>query len=146
MIIDTDQLFKCETCFHKGPLGCKVWCDAGESYRPAASKLKPFEFNFEDPGLHILEDEDSETGHSYEFRVSINGEPYSAGAPITEEFFKKLGYEKVVKGQWIDGAFDNSKRCSVCGKYATKIHNYDQPVFDYKSCPYCHAIMEEFEE
>lgn len=43
MIIDTDQLFQCETCYHRGPLGCKVWCDAGESYRPAASKLKPID-------------------------------------------------------------------------------------------------------
>lgn len=47
--------------------------------------------------------------------------------------------EYVVRGHWEDGAFENSKRCSVCGRYATKIHNYNQPGFDYVRCPYCGA-------
>lgn len=39
--IRLDDLFVCETCFHNGVRGCKaVWCDTGESYRPAVSKLK----------------------------------------------------------------------------------------------------------
>lgn len=39
--IDTAQLFKCETCYHMGGNGkCNSDCDAGESYRPAFSKLK----------------------------------------------------------------------------------------------------------
>lgn len=39
--IDTAQLFKCETCYHMGGDGkCNSYCDAGESYRPAFSKLK----------------------------------------------------------------------------------------------------------
>ena len=51
--------------------------------------------------------------------------------------------EPIKYGEWIDGAFENSKRCSVCGKYATKIHNYNEPIFDYVLCPYCGAKMME---
>jgi hypothetical protein len=39
-LIEMNTLWTCETCFHHGPNGCKTFCDAGESYRPAASKLK----------------------------------------------------------------------------------------------------------
>lgn len=39
-LIDMNTLWKCETCFYQGPNGCKTWCDAGEGYRPAASKLE----------------------------------------------------------------------------------------------------------
>lgn len=39
-LIDMNTLWQCETCFHHGTNGCKTWCDAGESYRPAASKFK----------------------------------------------------------------------------------------------------------
>lgn len=39
-LIDLNTLWKCETCFHHKSTGCDTWCDAGEAYRPAASKLK----------------------------------------------------------------------------------------------------------
>lgn len=39
-LIDLNTLWECETCFHNGPCGCNTWCDAGEGYRPAASKFK----------------------------------------------------------------------------------------------------------
>lgn len=39
-LIDMDTLWQCETCFHHKSYGCNTWCDAGEAYRPAASKLK----------------------------------------------------------------------------------------------------------
>jgi hypothetical protein len=38
--IDVDQLFQCETCFHHQGGKCDAWCDHGEAYRPAMSKLK----------------------------------------------------------------------------------------------------------
>lgn len=50
--------------------------------------------------------------------------------------------EPVKHGRWEDGAFENSKKCSICGRYATKIHAYNQPVFDYVVCPYCGAKMD----
>lgn len=40
MLIDMNTLWQCETCFYHGTNGCKTWCDAGESYRPAARKFK----------------------------------------------------------------------------------------------------------
>ena len=42
-LIDMNTLWKCETCFHNKYNGCDTWCDAGEGYRPAASKLKPID-------------------------------------------------------------------------------------------------------
>lgn len=45
------------------------------------------------------------------------------------------------KGEWIDGAYENSKKCSNCGKYATKIAVHSAPVFDYEFCPNCGADM-----
>ena len=40
--IDIKQLWNCETCFHhqNGKCSPSVWCDHGESYRPAYDKLK----------------------------------------------------------------------------------------------------------
>ena len=39
--IDTDQLWKCETCFYMGTNGkCRGDCDAKEGYRPAWGKFK----------------------------------------------------------------------------------------------------------
>ena len=40
--IDVAQLFKCETCYHMvdDDEMCNSFCDCGESYRPALSKLK----------------------------------------------------------------------------------------------------------
>lgn len=40
--IEISQLWKCETCFHhqNGRCSPPVWCDHGESYRPAYEKLK----------------------------------------------------------------------------------------------------------
>lgn len=62
---------------------------------------------------------------------------------IIEEDIPAADVEPVRHGWWEDGAFDNSKKCSACGKYATKIHVYNQPVFDYVVCPYCGAKMDE---
>jgi hypothetical protein len=42
-LIDMNTLWQCETCFHNKYNGCDTWCDAGEGYRPAASKLSPFD-------------------------------------------------------------------------------------------------------
>ncbi len=39
-LIDMNTLWQCETCFHNRSNGCNGWCDAGEGYRPAASKFK----------------------------------------------------------------------------------------------------------
>ena len=39
-LIDANTMWQCETCFYHGPNGCKTFCDAGETYRPDASKLK----------------------------------------------------------------------------------------------------------
>ena len=39
-LIDMNTMWKCETCFHHGPNGCNTFCDAGEGYRPAASKFQ----------------------------------------------------------------------------------------------------------
>lgn len=40
--IEVGQLWNCETCFHRqnGKCSPAVWCDHGESYRPAYDKLK----------------------------------------------------------------------------------------------------------
>lgn len=38
--INVDQLFRCETCYHHVNGKCNTFCDIGESYRPAFSKLK----------------------------------------------------------------------------------------------------------
>lgn len=40
--IEVDSLWKCETCFHhsNGKCSTDVWCENGESYRPAYDKLK----------------------------------------------------------------------------------------------------------
>lgn len=43
--IDTSQLFKCETCYHNLNGVCNSFCDSGESYRPAMSKLKVVDTN-----------------------------------------------------------------------------------------------------
>ena len=39
--IELDCLWKCETCFYHSSGKCSpaIWCDNGESYRPAYSKL-----------------------------------------------------------------------------------------------------------
>lgn len=50
--------------------------------------------------------------------------------------------EPVRHGKWEEGAFENSKRCSVCQKYATKVHCHSEPIFDYERCPYCGAKMD----
>lgn len=60
-----------------------------------------------------------------------------------DDFKDREKYVERKQGQWIDGAFENSKRCPVCGKYATKIHVYSEPVFDYEFCPYCGCYMKE---
>lgn len=39
MLIDTKELFKCETCRHLQYYGCNTFCDAGESYSPNIYKL-----------------------------------------------------------------------------------------------------------
>lgn len=56
-------------------------------------------------------------------------------------FKDRTKYVERESGQWIEGGFENSKKCSVCGKYATKIHVYSEPVFDYVFCPYCGADL-----
>lgn len=57
-LIDMNTLWTCETCFHRKSTGCDTWCDAGESYRPAASKLKVIEFESLRPtGRWILKDQ-----------------------------------------------------------------------------------------
>lgn len=48
-----------------------------------------------------------------------------------------LDYAPVGRGQWEDGAFENSKRCTNCGRYSSKIFTYREAVFDYLFCPYC---------
>lgn len=48
-----------------------------------------------------------------------------------------LDYAPVGRGQWEDGAFENSKRCTKCGRYSSKIFTYRENVFDYLFCPYC---------
>ena len=50
--------------------------------------------------------------------------------------------EPVRHGKWEDGAYENSKKCLTCGKYASKIYKGNDPVFDYIICPYCGAKME----
>lgn len=50
--------------------------------------------------------------------------------------------EPVRHGKWEEGAFENSKRCSVCQKYATKVHCHSEPIFDYERCPYCGAKLD----
>ena len=37
--IEIDALWKCETCFHHQNGKCNTWCECGEAYRPAYSKL-----------------------------------------------------------------------------------------------------------
>ena len=37
--IDIKYLFKCETCRHNRDKGCDVWCENGECYSPALSKM-----------------------------------------------------------------------------------------------------------
>ena len=39
--IETDSLWQCKTCFHNSDEGCSpdIWCDHGESYRPAYNKF-----------------------------------------------------------------------------------------------------------
>lgn len=48
-----------------------------------------------------------------------------------------IDYAPVGRGQWEDGAFENSKRCTECGRYSSKIFTYREAVFDYLFCPYC---------
>lgn len=42
-MIDVNSLWNCETCFHHKNGKCDTWCESGESYRPAYSKLKVVE-------------------------------------------------------------------------------------------------------
>ena len=55
-------------------------------------------------------------------------------------------YEPVIHAHWEDGAFENSKRCSACKRYASKVHSLSEPVFDYERCPYCGAHMDAKED
>lgn len=59
------------------------------------------------------------------------------------DFKDRTKYVEQKQEQWIDGAFENSKRCPACGKYATKIHVYSEPAFDYEFCPYCGCYMKK---
>lgn len=43
MMIDVETLFDCDTCYHNQNGKCNTSCDAGESYRPAMSKLEIIE-------------------------------------------------------------------------------------------------------
>lgn len=43
MMIDVESLFDCDTCYHNQNGQCNTSCDAGESYRPAMSKLEIIE-------------------------------------------------------------------------------------------------------
>lgn len=42
-LIDVNELWKCETCFYKQGVCRAGWCDTGEAYRPAYSKLNIIE-------------------------------------------------------------------------------------------------------
>lgn len=40
-LIDANTMWRCETCFYQNEWGCTHgYCDHGENYRPAMSKLK----------------------------------------------------------------------------------------------------------
>ena len=39
MLIDTKELFKCETCRYHQYYGCNTFCDAVEAYSPNINKL-----------------------------------------------------------------------------------------------------------
>lgn len=57
-----------------------------------------------------------------------------------------IDYEPVIHAYWMDGAFENSKRCSACKRYASKVHSLSELVFDYERCPYCGAHMDAKED
>jgi hypothetical protein len=42
-MVSVESLWQCETCFHHLSGKCNTWCDSGESYRPAYSKLNIIE-------------------------------------------------------------------------------------------------------
>ena len=46
--VELDSLWKCETCFWHSGGKCspRIWCDCGESYRPAYGQLKILEGEF----------------------------------------------------------------------------------------------------
>lgn len=48
--IELDSLWKCETCFHRqnGKCSPDIWCDHGESYRPAYDKFTVYTFDEND--------------------------------------------------------------------------------------------------
>lgn len=46
-LIPVEELWNCKTCFYNGPCGCTTYCDAGEGYRPAYSKLTIYEVSEE---------------------------------------------------------------------------------------------------
>lgn len=46
-LIPVDELWNCKTCFYNGPCGCTTYCDAGEGYRPAYTKLTIYEVSEE---------------------------------------------------------------------------------------------------
>lgn len=53
-----------------------------------------------------------------------------------------LDYAPVRHGEWSDGAFENSKRCTRCGLYASKVYAPGKAVWDYIYCPHCGALMD----
>lgn len=55
---------------------------------------------------------------------------------------KAVKAEHVRHGRWEDGAFENTKRCSVCKMYSAKVYRSSEPTFDYEYCPYCGAKMD----
>lgn len=84
-LIDMNTMWQCETCFHKGPNGCKTWCDAGEAYRPAASKLKVIDPESLRPMPRPLEDWGEDYGDVLWWKFPIEEPPY-VGSPLDEHW------------------------------------------------------------
>ena len=50
--INADELFKCETCYHRRGGKCTQFCDAGEAYRPAMDAFIIYEDKKREPCEH----------------------------------------------------------------------------------------------
>ena len=118
-IIDINTLWKCETCFHDRPGGCSTYCDYGESYRPAASKLKIIDPNtMRNTGHWIYEAHEEKSNYRWNVTAECSECGYDCGE-IWAGFFPNVQYSL-------------AKDVSLLDAKRVKLSNF---------CPECGAMM-----
>lgn len=88
--IEVDSLWNCETCFwhQNGKCSQDVWCEIGESYRPAYSKLVIIEGN--------IVTKDSNNNQNVVFKGDIN--KFAEFLEVPED--KRFEYFTGIKLYW----------------------------------------------